>query len=1409
VLAVCALGCLGATSAQAATPAWQPIAAVNPSYLWPKRSETQRLVVNATGGTFKIKVHRRGYGRGVTHSTTTVTDAITFFNLGGKGEFIPGQTITNTFGSYNSETKIEAVNGSVLTLSKPAKGTSVLVRGDEIEADMTISESTGAAGTGELTAGSPTVANLLAEKKHLLAKGAGNLTAGSAEVTSLATYAGEFLVGKAIEGEGIPSGTTIVAVEAGKLTLSNPVEAGKTKAGVELTSKGASSFVVGEAISGAGIPAGATIAAVSEAEHKIVLSAAVEPGGTASGVSLTANIPAGASAETLEAALDAALPLGGSVSVSGGGGEGNQSIYLVTFGGNLANKGIGAMEVDSSGLTGTGAAATDLVTERGGRGVGTLFFYAQNVGGATSTSATVTATITLPSGIGASRTPYSEGPWSCAAVEYGERTLTCTTTETAGPGEPLGEAITVPIETSESSPSVKTIEMSVSGGGDPTPATPGPQCPGCEFPLTISSLPVPPGIQSFNAEPYDENGNIATRAGSHPYLGATAFFLNTAISPVNGRAKLVGEFKDIDAYLAPGFLGNPIAVPQCPPSELGSCDKNTAIGKVRVALGGTGGATGALGESNIFDVEAPDGYPGAFYFQVGEEGNTEPVHVTGSLRSEEDYGLTVGSHETTQIAPVFGSFFTFWGAPGGSEHDSQRHGPYVDKEGHPLPVTAFLTMPTNCAEEAEIPPSVRLEMNTWQAPFEFHLFSQTLKPVTECDNLHFEDNFTFEPSDTKSDSTASFRTSLTVPSEGLTNPSKLTTPELKKAVVQLPKGVVLNASGADGLQACSEQQIGFKGASFPMPNPMRFSKDPQTCPEASKIGTGELKTALLTDPLHGALYLAAQGKGNPFGSLFAIYLVIEDPRHGIFIKLPGEVEPDPVTGQMQVTFDNLPQLPFTRLDLNLKGGNRSALASPTTCGQYTTTAIGTPWSYPESGPPTETSNGFEINQGPNGEPCAPTPAARPFDLGWSAGAEKTQAGASGPFDLQITRPDGSQELEALQLQTPQGLSASLKGIPYCTEAEIKQIEASTGRQEQERPACPSASQVGTAVTGAGAGPTPFYTNGKLYLAGPYKGAPISVLAVTPAVAGPFDLGNVVVRSAVFIDRQTAQVTAKTDPIPQILKGVVLRIKDVRIHLDRKDWTINPTSCEPMSSNLTAHGNSGAVANKSARFQVGGCNDLAFKPKLTAKVTGGTKRNDHPSFKAEVTYPEGPGYANLKDIQVSLPHSEFLDQSHINTVCTRAQATAHECPAGSIYGEAEATTPLLDGVLKGPVFLKSSVHKLPDLAIALKGPDNQPIEVEFAGRIDSVHGQIRNTIEGLPDVPVTKFVLNMKGGRKGLLVNSRDLCKGKQTKMTVDTIGQNNKRYDTRPKLGNSCGQKAKRHKKSHKRQQLSVLRGGW
>jgi hypothetical protein len=1130
----------------------------------------------------------------------------------------------------------------------------------------------------------------------------------------------------------------------------------------------------------------------------------------------TSALPFDASAGDVEAALTALSTVGGagaSVQVSGGPGDVDaHSPYDVAFGGSLANDDVPTLETNATQLTGSGQSAAISTAVPGGPGTTLLALYAQNIGGLESTGSLIYS-VTLPPGILLNGVPtgiQGDEHWDCVP-EAGQTKFTCTLNKNVG--EPK-------VQPGETPPSIKaplvadpgaqsgTIGFKVEGGGAPIG---GEGLNEGQLELRIGATPAPPGIQSFIAGAYDEEGLRHTAAGGHPYTASTGIFLNTKRS---GRGELIpsGEAKDIIVDLPPGFLGNPIAVPQCPEStEELRCPLSTMVGIAKPVVGGIAqnGASGGFGssgfKSEVYNTEAPYGFPGKFRFNVGAK---VPLNVVGSLRSDSDYGLTAASLNTPQLATLYGTFFTFWGAPADSSHDASRchentdlrgpetPGPIECEPGSPNPI-AFLTNATNCAEQAANPPVTLIRATLWQNPNEVISGSAAIPPVTGCDQLKFDASFAFTPSDSKSDSPASFRTSLTVPSEGLTNPTKLTTPEIKDTVVQLPAGVVLNPAGADGLEACSMQQIGYRGGDFPMPNPMRFSKDPNTCPEASKVGTGELKTALIEAPLHGALYLAAQGDGNPFGSLFAIYLVIEDPRHGIYVKLPGRVDPDPQTGQMTVTFRNLPQLPFTRLDLNLKGGNRSALASPTTCGRFVTTATNTPWSAPESGPPTVSAGSFEIDAGPNGMPCAPTPGERPLDIGWTAGAENVKAGQDGPFAFQIARPDGSQELESLELTTPKGVSASLKGVPQCSGAQIAQAESHTGRQEQASPSCPADSQVGTLQTSAGSGPTPFYVGGKLYLAGPYKGAPLSVVAITPAVAGPFDLGNVVVRSAAHIDRFTAQVRAVTDAIPQFLKGVGLRVRDVRIKLDRKDWTINPTSCDASSVDLVARGNSGAVSRRSVRFQVGGCQDLGFGPKFTARLAGGTKRSKFPAFTAEIQF--AAGQANTKGVQVVLPHSQFLEQAHIGTICTRPQAAARACPPASIYGFAEATSPLIDGKLMGPVFLKSSNHKLPDLAIALRGPDSQPVEVEISGRIDSIKGQIRNTIENLPDVPVSTFTLRMKGGKKGLLVNSRDLCRGKPPRLTVNMLGQNNKTSRTRPVLRTSCRKQARKKSGKHAR----------
>jgi hypothetical protein len=411
-----------------------------------------------------------------------------------------------------------------------------------------------------------------------------------------------------------------------------------------------------------------------------------------------------------------------------------------------------------------------------------------------------------------------------------------------------------------------------------------------------------------------------------------------------------------------------------------------------------------------------------------------------------------------------------------------------------------------------------------------------------------------------------------------------------------------------------------------------------------------------------------------------------------------------------------------------------------------------------------------------------------------------QAGAYSPFVLKLTRPDDSQEPQKIDTTLAPGLVAKIAGVPYCSEGAIAQAQSrdkpNEGILERDNPSCPSASQIGSVDVAAGAGITPLHTPGRAYLAGPYKGAPLSVVVITPAIAGPFDLGAVVVRTALNVDPETAKVTATSDLFPRILDGIPLDIRAISIELAKPDFTLNPTNCDPMQITGALTSVTGQSAALASPFQVGGCDALGFKPKLALKLAGATKRTGHPALTATLTYPKGGAYANVKRAQVTLPRSEFLDQAHIGTVCTRVQFAADACPAASIYGKASATTPLLDQPLSGPVYLRSSSHELPDVAIALSGQ----VDVVLDGRVDSVNGGIRTTFEAAPDAPVTKFTLQMQGGRKGLLINSANLCKlaPKASRATVEMDGQNGKVYDTSPVLANSC-KKAKKKKHHHKR----------
>ncbi len=1121
------------------------------------------------------------------------------------------------------------------------------------------------------------------------------------------------------------------------------------------------------------------------------------------------------SAAHVETALNSLTTIGGaggSVSVSGGPGDaGATHPYVITFGGSLASTNVAQLSANGASLTGGGHSVAITTVTGGGTGAGTIVMYVQNIGGAKATEPIV-GKITLPAGIVTSATPSGVGgtkpAWVCGPTGAGQSVVSCTSAIHLLPG--TVEAIQVPITiTRGAGPASAEIEFS--GGGALAPAT-------YDIPLTLSLSNAAPGIEAFTGGAYNDDGTPSTQAGGHPYSASAAIF-GTSYRNAQGEIAPTGNPHDLDVATPPGFVANPRSTLRCElATEAGVCaGQETAIGIAGPVVEFP--ARGAL-EPAVNSI-APKGYPAGFRFKL----IVPEIQVNGKVRSDSDYAVEFGSDQTLEDLPVFGSFFTFWGVPGEESHDYHRCTNYSAENGtrcevpksSALDATALITNPTDCKGQEEKAPTTDLRFDVWEDIGNYSHASVPIPPVTGCHELEFEGNLTFQPAVTEAAKPSAFDYNVQVPQGGLLDPKGLVTPELKNTKVVLPEGVALNPAAAAGLGGCSTAQMGLIGTNFGEPNPYHFNKAPVTCPENSKLGTVEVGSPLLDEPLLGIIYLASQDD-NPFHTTIALYLVIEDANTGLTFKLPGKAIPDPVTGQVVSTFPNNPQLPFESLTLHFKGGNLAPLATPEACGTYTTDSEVTPWSYPESGPPFHSKDSFAITQGVNGSTCPKSLAARPFKPTLKAGTTSNAAGAYTGLEIKMAREDGEQDLRRISFTLPAGVSAKLAGVPYCSEAQIHAAETRSGKAEEANSACPAASQIGNLTASAGIGAHPYFTTGKLYMTGPYKGAPLSTVAIVPAVAGPYDLGNVVTRTPLYINRQSAQVTATSDPLPYILKGIPLHLRSIKVNVNRSAFTLNPTSCNKMSITAQITGSGGSnttesddvIANTSEPFQVGGCPALAFKPSLTAKVTGGTHRGDHPAFTAELNYPPGAGYANIKDVQVALPHSEFLDQSHINTICTRVQAAAHSCPAGSIYGYAEATTPLLDGKLTGPVFLKSSDHQLPDLAIALKGPESQPVEVEFQGRIDSVHAQIRNTIEGLPDVPVTKFVLKMKGGKKGLLVNSRNLCQGKPGRMTVNTAAQNNKTADSRPVLGNSCG-KAKKHKaKKHgKRHQLSRLIGGW
>jgi len=653
---------------------------------------------------------------------------------------------------------------------------------------------------------------------------------------------------------------------------------------------------------------------------------------------------------------------------------------------------------------------------------------------------------------------------------------------------------------------------------------------------------------------------------------------------------------------------------------------------------------------------------------------------------------------------------------------------------------------------------------------------------TGCNKVPFEPTTSQSPGTNQTDSPMGGTVEVKVPF----NPgAAIYQSNVRTADVTLPQGLGVNPSAASGLQACTDAQFG-KG-----------TRSPVACPAGSKIGTVAIDTPPLPDgTLTGDVFLATQQSRDPeSGNEYRIFIDAESAARGLSIRLVGNVKANAQTGQLTAQVKEAPQLPFDSVRVSLDGA-KGPLTSPPTCGPNATTHAMQAWSgTPDQG---QADKGFTLTSAPGGAPCAKTLGERPFAPSFGTHTSNPKGGAFTQFAMNIGRNDGNQELKGVEVTLPPGLTAKLAGVRYCPASAIAAAAANSGAAEAAHSSCPPQSLVGSAAVSAGSGSHPFQTTGKAFLAGPYHGAPLSLAVVTPATAGPFDLGTVVVRVALFVDPETARVKPVSDPIPHVFGGALLDVRAVSVKLDRPKFSINPTNCSRFATTGALRGGGSnpldpaafSSYSVSSPFKVDDCDKLDFKPKLYMRVFGGTRRAKSPKLRAVLVARDGD--ANIGRSAVKLPKPLILEQASLANVCTRVQFAAHDCPKDSIYGFAEATTPLLDGPLKGPVYLRSSSHELPDLVVALNGQ----VDVVLAGRIDSVKGRMRTTFDTVPDVPVSKFVLTIRGGKKrGLLVNSSNLC-AKKYKVIARFTGQNGKKANQKPKLRTPC---KKHHKKGKKK----------
>lgn len=873
-----------------------------------------------------------------------------------------------------------------------------------------------------------------------------------------------------------------------------------------------------------------------------------------------------------------------------------------------------------------------------------------------------------------------------------------------------------------------------------------------------------PDIASFEASP------SATQAGGHADIEYHVFFNNRAFDEnelkYNPGTCNCQDLKTLTVHFPTGVIGNPSAVPSCNLAEFGAyeCPVESQVGMTDPGIKGE-----SFGFTPVYNLVPHEGEAGLVGFIVPF--TNAPAFISLRPRTGSDYGLDAVSESQYHLAPITFLNVFVWGVPADPSHDFLRR-PFkptascfqetLENPCYPpvpsnAPLRPYLQNPTTCG----VPLTVSIDATFYDG--QSRHAEQSWPPTTGCDQLSFNPSLSAVPTTRETDSASGVDVRLSVPQKQ--SPTVPSASELREVQVEFPVGFSINPNAADGKVACEDAQSAFG------------TEGPGECPEFSKVGSLSIESSALPGPLPGYIYLGAPKPGR----MFRLWLIADG--YGVHVKLPGDVSTDPSTGQLVTTFADLPQTPFQRFDMHFFGSERGLLATPTQCGRYAVVSRFVPWN--SALPAQGSTQFFDLQSGPGGSPCPSHP--RHFSPKLAAGTNDNTAGALAPLNIRIDRNDGDQSLSGVSVTLPQGLLAAPRGISYCPQPAIDRLSTPgyLGKEELASSACPPASEVGGVVAAVGAGTHPLYVPGRIYLAGPYRGAPVSLIVVVPAVSGPYDLGVTATRAAAYVDPVTTEVKAVSDQIPEILAGVPLRLRSLIFDFDRPSFIHNPTNCRRMAFSSQLFGYEEALVTAGQHFQVANCVDLGFGPKLSLALTGSLKRLGHPGVVARLKI--NAGEANLAKARVALPPTAILDNSHIKGPCTRVQFAASVCPASSVLGTAIARTPLLNEPLRGNIYLRSSSDRLPNLVLDLRGQ----IDVEVSARIvSSRKGGLRVSFESVPDAPIEEVVLRLPAGRKSLIQNTEGLCR-KPQKATVRLVGQNGLRSRGRSRIRTRCHRQRK------------------